>query len=291
LRWIKRLGTIPDNAAEIVREEQAPMPIHYARRLVGRSRSPQADRHLGYFLAAMAGAINAVGFGVVGQYTSHMTGMVSTFGEQLVAGDGAAALAAGIAIATFLCGAACCTAMVHHARHRGLHAQFALPLLLEACLILGVAVAGHDAAMPWRLQAWTTICALTFAMGLQNALITKISRGEIRTTHVTGIVTDLGIEWGRALARLADRRSRARHPDPVRHGRARLLALLLLAFILGCIVGTFAVLRTGLGTLFPIGAAIGVVALVPAFDDLRLRAAGAAKLDKGEAPPNDPRAN
>src|ERR1700744_3514021 len=108
------------------------MPIHYARRLIGRSRSPGGDRHLGCFLAAMAGALNAGGFGVLGQYTSHMTGMVSPFGERLVGGDGAAALAAGIAIAAFLCGAVCCTLMVHHARHRRLHAEFALPLLLES---------------------------------------------------------------------------------------------------------------------------------------------------------------
>ena len=248
------------------------MPIHYARRLIGRSRSPDGDRHLGCFLAAMAGAINAVGFGVLGQYTSHMTGMVSTFGERLVGGDGAAALAAGIAIAAFLCGAVCCTLMVHQARHRRLHAEFALPLLLESGLILGVALAGWSNAVDTRIHAWATVCVLTFAMGLQNALITKISRGEIRTTHVTGIVTDLGIECGRALARLRDRASRDGTGDSLPLGRVRLLALLLAAFVLGCIAGTFAVPRSGLSTLFPIALAIGVVALVPALDDFRLRA-------------------
>jgi len=37
---------------------------------------------------------------------------------------------------------------------------------------------------------------LCFIMGLQNAVITKISHAEIRTTHVTGLVTDVGIELG-----------------------------------------------------------------------------------------------
>ena len=245
------------------------MPIHYARRLIGRSRSPAGDRHLGCFLAAMAGAINAVGFGVLGQYTSHMTGMVSTFGEQLVGGQGGAAVAAGIAIAAFLAGAACCTILIRHARRRGLHAEFALPLLLEASLILAVVLTNWENAASARTHAWATICALTFAMGLQNALITKISRGEIRTTHVTGIVTDLGIEFGRALSRLGEPRSQHAFPGPFTFDRARLLASLLSAFVLGCVAGTFAVQRFGLSTLAPIALAIGFVALVPAFDDLR----------------------
>jgi uncharacterized membrane protein YoaK (UPF0700 family) len=267
------------------------MPIHYARRLVGRSRSPSADRHLGYFLAAMAGTINAVGFGVLGQYTSHMTGMVSTFGERLVGGDSNAALAAGIAIAAFLCGAACCTLMVHHARHRGLHAEFALPLLLESSLILAIALAGWEKVASARVHAWVTICSLTFAMGLQNALITKISRGEIRTTHVTGIVTDLGIECGRALARLREPRSPHGFPGPASLERAGLLTLLLFAFVVGCVGGTFAVQRYGLSTLIPIALAIGCVALVPAFDDLRRRPVSSGDSELGSTRSKNPGAS
>lgn len=44
-----------------------------------------------------------------------------------------------------------------------------------------------------------TVALLCFVMGLQNAMITKISKAEIRTTHVTGLVTDIGIEIGKSL--------------------------------------------------------------------------------------------
>jgi len=37
-----------------------------------------------------------------------------------------------------------------------------------------------------------TVMLLCFIMGLQNAVISKISRSEIRTTHVTGLVTRRG---------------------------------------------------------------------------------------------------
>ena len=97
-------------------------------------------------------------------------------------------------------------------------------------------------------------------------MITKISRGEIRTTHVTGIVTDLGIEWGRGIAKLLDLRAEAGIP-----GRARLLATLLLSFAAGCVGGTLAAQRVGLLALLPVALVIGVLALVPAFDDLKRR--------------------
>jgi len=40
-----------------------------------------------------------------------------------------------------------------------------------------------------------TVMLLRFMMGLQNAVHTKISKAEIRTTHIT----DLGIELGKLL--------------------------------------------------------------------------------------------
>jgi len=62
------------------------MPIKYARRLTGRRRSADANRHLGLVLAFIAGAINAGGFLAVQQYTSHMTGIVSSMADNLVLG-------------------------------------------------------------------------------------------------------------------------------------------------------------------------------------------------------------
>lgn len=57
------------------------MPLHYARRLTGRHRSGQANRHIGVVLTFVAGATNAGAFLAVHQYTSHMTGMVSSMAE------------------------------------------------------------------------------------------------------------------------------------------------------------------------------------------------------------------
>jgi hypothetical protein len=63
------------------------MPIDYARKLTTRERTAQANRHLGYTLAFVAGAANAGGFLAVRQYTSHMTGIVSSMADSVSARD------------------------------------------------------------------------------------------------------------------------------------------------------------------------------------------------------------
>ncbi len=72
----------------------------------------------------------------------------------------------------------------------------------------------------------TTALVLCFIMGLQNAIAIKISRAEIRTTHMTGVITDLGIKLGR----LVYWNQGPRHREPVRADRDRLVTL---ATILG----------------------------------------------------------
>jgi uncharacterized membrane protein YoaK (UPF0700 family) len=106
-------------------------------------------------------------------------------------------------------------------------------------------------------------------MGLQNALISKISRCEIRTTHITGIVTDIGIELGRLLywnhpatpgpRVLADRR------------RLAMLVGLVLSFFAGGLLGAFGFQHAGYLCTVPLALVLFVLAGVPAFDDVRGR--------------------
>lgn len=62
------------------------MAIRYIRSLTGRRRTPLANQHLGFALAFVAGAINAGGFLAVQQYTSHMTGIVSSMADNAALG-------------------------------------------------------------------------------------------------------------------------------------------------------------------------------------------------------------
>ena len=71
--------------------------------------------------------------------------------------------------------------------------------MLEAVLLLCFGLLGSNLERHRLLFVPVTVVLLCFVMGLQNAIITKISRAEIRTTHVTGLVTDMGIELGKLI--------------------------------------------------------------------------------------------
>ena len=106
-------------------------------------------------------------------------------------------------------------------------------------------------------------------MGLQNAVITKISRAEIRTTHVTGLVTDIGIELGKLLYV-----NRTGPLAPVRANRERLRIHLLLvgSFLAGGVAGALGFKAAGFVTAVPLALAGGLVTVKPVLVDLRARA-------------------
>lgn len=242
------------------------MPVDTARRLTGARRSPRGDRELGLVLAFVAGALNAGGFLAVAQYTSHVTGMVSTVADQAVLGRSDLVVDALVGVLAFLLGAACCALLVNFARRRGLRSIYALPLLVEAALILVFGLIGLFGSQLSQVQGLllpATVLLLCFTMGLQNAVITKLSGAVIRTTHLTGIVTDLGLELGRALYP-------SRGADAVRadRGRALLLAGLLTAFLGGGLAGAFGFKAYGYASTLPLALLLGLLALVPALDDL-----------------------
>ncbi len=245
------------------------MPIHTSRRLTGRTRSAEANRQLGFVLAFVAGSINAGGFIAVQQYTSHMTGIVSSMAEHLATGAFAAALAGVGALLSFVAGAACCAILVNFSRQRDMNAEFALPLMLEAVLLLGFGLLGARFSSIGGWFVSLTVMLLAFMMGLQNAVISKLSHCEIRTTHVTGIVTDLGIELGKLAYRNSANTPLSRQVVANRP-RLWLLASLVFLFFAGGVVGAIGFRHLGYLATVPLAFVLLALASVPVVDDVLL---------------------
>lgn len=243
------------------------MPIHFSRRLTGGTRSADSNRHLGFVLAFVAGAINAGGFLAVQQYTSHMTGVVSSMADQLALGQWELAAAGLGTLLAFVSGAATSAVLVNFSRQRELHARFALPLMLEASLLLCFGLVASRFATDGGQFVALTVMLLAYIMGLQNAVITKLSNAEIRTTHITGIVTDLGIELGKLAYR-----NRPACPPALRvqanPARLALLSLLALFFFAGGIVGALGFKHMGYRATVPLALVLLALASVPIADDL-----------------------
>lgn len=243
------------------------MPINYSRTLTGRVRTAGANRHLGLVLTFVAGAINAGGFLAVQQYTSHMTGIVSSMADNMAVGTMDVVLAGLGALISFIAGAACSAMLVNYSRQHDLHSQFALPLMCEAVLLLCFGLLGMRLSGIDGLFVSMTVMLLAFIMGLQNALVTKLSRAEIRTTHITGIVTDIGIELGKMAYRNAEHVAPADRVVANR-GRLQLLAALLLCFFIGGIAGALGFKQMGYGATVPLALVLVALASVPIADDL-----------------------
>lgn len=243
------------------------MPINYARRLTGSAREAAGNRHLGMMLAFVAGAANAGGYVAVHQYTSHMTGIVSAMADHVAVGAFDLAAAGGGALGAFIAGAACCALIVNYGRRRGLHSIYALPLLFEALLLLSFGVLGAWLASFELVLVPATVMLLCFMMGLQNAVITKLSNAEIRTTHITGVITDIGIELGKALYR--NDPQAAAPPVAANRERLHLLVMLALCFLVGGIAGALGFAALGYAATVPLAMVLVLLAIVPVLDDLR----------------------
>lgn len=242
------------------------MPIVYVRSLSRRKRTEHANQHLGLILTFVAGAINAGGFLATQQYTSHMTGIVSSMADHLALGAFDLALSGLGGLLSFLIGTILSTMMVCYAKRRRMNSTYALPLLLEAGLLLLFGVLGAQLSQIDGLFVPVTVMLLCFIMGLQNALITKITHAEIRTTHITGIVTDLGIELGRMFywnhSPLAQR-----GPVEANHGRIKLLSSLLFSFSCGGLIGALGFKHLGYLSTLPLALLLVGLAIFPAIDD------------------------
>lgn len=235
-------------------------------------RTTQANVRLGAALSFVAGAANAGGFLAVGQYTSHMTGQLSSIADHLVLGNLALAVAAAGAITAFVGGAMSTALLVNWGLRRRLHSAYGLPLMLEsvALLVFGLFGAAIDLLAP--LFVPMTVVLLCFIMGLQNAVITKISRADIRTTHVTGLLTDIGIELGKLVyVNRAPAPGAAVAPVLANRQRLRIHGLLVACFFVGGMAGALGFKFAGFVSTIPLALGVLLLALRPVLQDLRAR--------------------
>ena len=112
----------------------------------------------------------------------------------------------------------------------------------------------------------TTVLVLCYIMGLQNAVITKISRSEIRTTHITGLITDLGIELGKLT--YVNRLTREQLVN-ANVPRMRLLLALVGAFFIGGVSGALGFKTFGYISTLPLSALLVMLVWWPVMDDAR----------------------
>ena len=207
------------------------------------ARTDGQNRLLAGYLAVVAGFVNASSFLLIGTFTSHVTGNVGRFADDLVLGHREPALLAAVMVLAFFLGAFAASLTLESGR--GVRRSWISGSLLfaEAVLLLAFMEFGRRASPgPRTLDAAAAI--LCFAMGMQNSLVTRLSGAVVRTTHLTGIVTDLGIEAARWVRYWRTRGTPSldlSERPPV--AKTALLATILGSFVMGAAGGAIAATR------------------------------------------------
>ena len=204
----------------------------------GDDRTSQIDLILAGLLTSIAGALNAVGFLIAGSFTANMTGNISAFADNLANGAVYVAFSFAGLVVAFIGGAGLAAYAIQTGERHRIRSIYALAIAAEAMmlLLLGAALTLSFAAP----QEALLVIVLSFVMGLQNAVTTMISRARVRTTHVSGMATDIGIELA---ALVGDARSR---DDAM--PKLKLHSLTLASFAVGGVCGAllFQIFGTGL---------------------------------------------
>ncbi len=196
---------------------------------VGEERTVAVDLRLAAWLALVAGAVNAAGFRALGFFSANMTGNVSTLSDMLALGRWRLAGWLAALVAAFIAGAFVSGLLIDAGRRRQIRGIYAFSIVLEALLLIGIA--GLDMALGRGPGDYAMLLGLSFVMGLQNAATTRISDARVRTSHVSGIATDIGLELSALTAREADR------PRAVTRARLLLHGATLAAFLFGGVAG------------------------------------------------------
>ena len=229
-------------------------------------RNADANLRLGCTLAAIAGATNAGGFLAVGQYTSHMSGILSSIADNLVLGQLQLVLASVALVLAFVCGSMTTAWIVNWAQRRNMRSAFARPLLVESFLLIIFGIFGASIGAAAGLFVPLTVLLLCFIMGLQNAVISKVSHSEIRTTHVTGLLTDLGIELGKMLY---FNRSKLPLRVVANRRKLRIHGLLVASFSSGALLGALGFKYMGYISTLPLALVLLALGWGPFVDDMR----------------------
>ena len=197
------------------------------------TRTFNTDTRLACTLAAVAVALNTAAFETGGFFSANMTCNVSSLSDHLAKANLHVGLFFLLIVLLFIAGSSVSTLIINSGRRRKIRGIYAINILLEgvALLVLGII----ESWFSFSESGILLVLSLSFLMGLQNAVVTRISNARVRTTHVSGTATDIGIE----LAMLLDvlRRKESPKDAPLYLERLKLHFFTVMAFLLGGVLG------------------------------------------------------
>jgi uncharacterized membrane protein YoaK (UPF0700 family) len=192
------------------------------------SRTLGDNIKLGTLTAFTAGTINIASLLIFLSFTSNVTGHYAIFAAEISKGNWSQVAVVGMWIFLFFFGGFVSNFIVINFNKRSKYFAHAMPLVLEIACLLFVGVYGQFYYRKTLEETEYLVALMLFATGLQNGLTASISNFSVKTTHLTGTTTDLGI-----LFSMFTKNEFRKNGELV--ARAKLLMSIMLAYVVGAV--------------------------------------------------------
>ena len=227
----------------------------------GKSRTLEHNIRIASVLSFVAGIVNVTGFLAFKQLATNVTGHFALFITDVADFKFWKGTIYFLYIFSFLFGSFSSSFLIEKFKANRKLNVFVLPTLIECFILMSIALISNVVDIDYPNLI---VCLLLFAMGMQNSFVTKISNAIVRTTHLTGLFTDLGIELSQLLFPKT-------HPNKDKiKATIKLRIFIICFFFLGGTIGGYLYSRLDLklNTLI-FGALILLLSLF--YDDLRYK--------------------
>ena len=227
----------------------------------GKNRTFLHNLRLATLLSLIAGIVNITGVLALNTLTTNVTGHFAYFAVEFMNKNYAIAFTCLAFIFFFLMGSFTSNFLAELVYSKNPKLSYVIPISLEILVLVGVGLFGSPSnllAMEGKLMAFSML----FAMGIQNSLVTKVSDSTVRTTHLTGLFTDLGIELSQLFF--------YKKSEEIKKLKTNIYLRLSIItfFFIGCVFGGYMYQKIELKTLF-LASLFLLIALL--YDYIRLR--------------------
>jgi len=227
----------------------------------GKNRTFAHDLRLATLLSFVAGLVNITGVLALKTLTTNVTGHFAFFAEEIMRNDYAIAFTFFLFTVFFLLGSFLSSFLQELISLKNPDLSHIFPITLEMVILIAVGIFGTSSGI-YTLDGKLTAFFLLLSMGIQNSLVTNISKSTVRTTHLTGLFTDLGIELSQLFF--------YKKPEEVKKLKTSIFLRLSIItfFFLGCFSGGIIYQLLEIKTLF---IAAFVLLIAQWYDYMRLK--------------------
>lgn len=230
-------------------------------RKYSNSRSLSDNIKLGSLSAFSAGMVNIGSLLLFFSFSSNVTGHYAILAAEIVKGNYYQIAVVFSWIFVFFFGSFVSNMFVIHINQKSSYLAHAIPLILEIFCLLAVGVYGEYFYRETLVETEYLLALMLFAMGLQNGLTASISNFSVKTTHLTGTTTDLGV-----LFSMFTKKEFRQNEALI--GKAKLLLSITISYVIGAIIAGFTYVHLGFKMFYAVSL---VLVIIIVYDMYKLR--------------------